>query len=314
MAICPSCGFYKENSDVLEKFVSPFNNQEYKLYHCLKCDLQWWEPLKMVPEFYEKSGVEFYETFHEGVDRTLPYYQKEFLKKIQKFVEKPYSELKLLDIGCGDGLFLKRAEEKGFEVYGIDLDKNSVKVANKKLSRGKVYNFSLKDFIDFAKEKGLKFDIITFFEVLEHQDNPLGFLEDVKSLLKPHGLIAGSVPNRESFFQRLNRVLNPQLDAPPHHFLRFSKKSLYNLFHRGGFRNIYISVPHTPLEYATYLVGKVLKSKITSPKKSSNTGSKVSKKETQNFSVKIAKVILTPFVIPLYIKPNSGMHIMFFVY
>jgi len=118
MATCPNCGFYKNNSDVLEKFVSPFNNQEYKLYHCPKCDLQWWEPLKMVPEFYEKSGVEFYETFHEGVDRTLPYYQKEFFKKIQKFVGKSYLELKLLDIGCGDGLFLKGLKKKILKFMG----------------------------------------------------------------------------------------------------------------------------------------------------------------------------------------------------
>ena len=304
MATCPSCGFQKKNTDFLEKFISPFNNQEYKLYYCPQCDLQWWEPLKMIPEFYENAGINFYEMFHEGVNRTLPYYQEFFFAKIQKFIKKDYTKLKLLDIGCGDGLFLKKAEEKGFEVYGIDLDKNSVKVANKRLSKGRVYNFSLKDFVNFAKNKGIKFDVITFFEVLEHQDNPLVFLEAVKSLLKPQGLIAGSVPNRESFFQYLNRILNPQVDAPPHHFLRFSKRSLYNLFYKSGFQNIHISIPNTPLNYATYLVGKVLKNKILSTKSSINTNSKFIRKETGKFLIKIAKLILTPVIIPLYIKPN----------
>jgi 2-polyprenyl-3-methyl-5-hydroxy-6-metoxy-1,4-benzoquinol methylase len=41
--------------------------------------------------------------------------------------------------------------------------------------------------------------VITFFEVLEHQDKPREFLEMVKGLLKEGGYIAGSVPNRERF-------------------------------------------------------------------------------------------------------------------
>lgn len=55
---------------------------------------------------------------------------------------------------------------------------------------------SLEEFSEFAKKEGLKFDVITFFEVLEHQDRPREFLERVKELLKPGGWLAGSVPKR----------------------------------------------------------------------------------------------------------------------
>jgi 2-polyprenyl-3-methyl-5-hydroxy-6-metoxy-1,4-benzoquinol methylase len=59
---------------------------------------------------------------------------------------------------------------------------------------------SLEEFYEYAKEKNLKFDVITFFEVLEHQDKPREFLEMVKGFLKGGGYIAGSVPNRDGMF------------------------------------------------------------------------------------------------------------------
>lgn len=101
-----------------------------------------------------------------------------------------------------------------------------------------VYAMSLEEFYHFARERGLKFDVITFFEVLEHQDRPMEFLRMVKELLKDSGYIAGSVPNNESiFWEELHRK-NSWGDYPPHHFLRFSRKALYNTLKIAGCQNI----------------------------------------------------------------------------
>lgn len=37
---CPVCEREVEEGKYTETYVSPFNNQEYKLYHCNSCDLQ----------------------------------------------------------------------------------------------------------------------------------------------------------------------------------------------------------------------------------------------------------------------------------
>jgi SAM-dependent methyltransferase len=95
---------------------------------------------------------------------------------------------------------------------------------------------SLEEFYEYAKEKNLKFDVITFFEVLEHQDKPRGFLEMVKGLLKEGGYIAGSVPNRESMFIELIRYNH--VDYPLYHFLRFSKSSLEKALNLSGFKDV----------------------------------------------------------------------------
>ena len=67
MLRCPVCQSEKDERYYIETYVSSFNNQKYKLYHCETCDLQWWEPLKIIPEFYEMEGDEGYELFHMGL-------------------------------------------------------------------------------------------------------------------------------------------------------------------------------------------------------------------------------------------------------
>ncbi len=141
-----------------------------------------------------------------------------------------------MDVGCGDGRFLRHAKEQGFEVWGIDFDKKSVENVKRNLGIDTVFAMSLEEFYEYAKEKNLKFDVITFFEVLEHQDKPREFLEKVRGLLKEGGYIAGSVPNRESMFIEIIR--DNYIDYPPHHFLRFSKSSLEKALNFSGFKDI----------------------------------------------------------------------------
>ena len=100
-----------------------------------------------------------------------------------------------------------------------------------------VFAMSLEEFYEYAKEKNLKFDVITFFEVLEHQDKPRKFLEMLKGLLREGGYIAGSVPNRERLFVEIDWKYYHG-EYPPHHFLRFSKSSLEKALNFSGFKDI----------------------------------------------------------------------------
>jgi 2-polyprenyl-3-methyl-5-hydroxy-6-metoxy-1,4-benzoquinol methylase len=228
---CPICYTEVEERDFKETYVSPYNNQEYKRYECPNCDVHWWEPLKIIPEFYESEFLEDYIAFHEGGGTRLGENHKAFFKHVPSNVRG-----KLLDVGCGDGRFLRYAKKQGFEVWGIDFDKKSVENVKRNLGIDTIFAISLEEFYEYAKEKNLKFDVITFFEVLEHQDKPREFLEMVKGLLREGGYIAGSVPNRESMFIEI--VRDNYIDYPPHHFLRFSKSSLEKALNFSGFKDV----------------------------------------------------------------------------
>jgi SAM-dependent methyltransferase len=229
---CPICYTEVEERNFKETYVSPYNNQEYKRYECPNCDVHWWEPLKIIPEFYESEFLELYTALHEVVGTRLGEYHKAFFKYFPSNVRG-----RLLDVGCGDGRFLKHAKEQGFEVWGIDFDKKSVENVKRNLGIDTVFAMSLEEFYEYAKEKNLKFDVITFFEVLEHQDKPREFLEKVKGLLREEGYIAGSVPNRERLFVEMDWKYFHG-DYPPHHFLRFSKSSLEKALNFAGFKDV----------------------------------------------------------------------------
>jgi len=142
---------------------------------------------------------------------------------------------KLLDVGCGEGSFLLYCAKKGVDAWGVDFDKKSLEAARNKLDSERLFYGSLSDFVLYARAKGLRFDIITCFEVLEHQDEPGRFLEYIRSLLKPGGWLIGSVPNRDRFLVNVSRRAGYIDDFPPHHFLWFSEDSLINILSTGGF-------------------------------------------------------------------------------
>jgi 2-polyprenyl-3-methyl-5-hydroxy-6-metoxy-1,4-benzoquinol methylase len=231
MLACPICGTGVEKDNFKEVYVSSYNKEEYKRYECPNCDVHWWEPLKIISEFYESEVFEDYVAFHEGVGTRFGINHKAFFKNFPSNLRG-----KLLDVGCGDGRFLRHAKEQGFEVWGIDFDRKSVENVKRSLGIDTVFAMSLQEFYEYAKEKNLKFDVITFFEVLEHQDKPREFLQMIKGLLKEGGYIAGSVPNRERLLIEIDWRCN-YVDYPPHHFLRFSKSSLEKALNSSGFKD-----------------------------------------------------------------------------
>mgnify|MGYP001054298904 CR=1 FL=1 len=227
---CIVCKNYINEKDFTEECYSNITKIKYKLYKCNKCGIGFFEPRKLDSFLYEEEAFDAYILFHLGL-RDLYSHNKMFFKYFPITSKK----LKLLDVGCAEGIFIKEVNKRfsNIETYGIDFDKKSIEIAKKKFGLKNLYSYSLEQFYQYSIEKNLKFDIITFFEVLEHQSDPNNFLNICSKLLNENGYIAGSVPNSKSVFRGLGGY-------PPHHFLWFDKKSLYNVLELNGFADIKI--------------------------------------------------------------------------
>jgi SAM-dependent methyltransferase len=136
------------------------------------------------------------------------------------FKDMPAPGGRLLDVGCGTGAFLAAARDAGYEVTGIDFAEDLVGFARSRFGLDSVHACSLESFA--GQEQPGSFDVVTLFEVLEHQDDPSAFIASIKRLLRPQGFVALSVPNRAGW----PPASHESWDLPPHHFTRWNAPAL----------------------------------------------------------------------------------------
>jgi ubiquinone/menaquinone biosynthesis C-methylase UbiE len=97
---------------------------------------------------------------------------------------------RILDIGCGVGAFVRRLREFTPEVYGFDIDRESVTTGADEL-RNLVLAVG-----EHMPYPDASFDVIFLHEVLEHVDDDVATLKEARRVLAPGGRVVIFVPNR----------------------------------------------------------------------------------------------------------------------
>lgn len=93
---------------------------------------------------------------------------------------------RLLDYGCGAGLFLELAHKRGFDGYGVDLSPDSVARARQTPGGRKTFVGSPRDVPEIAAGG---FDVVTLWSVMAHLAEPLADLRMLRGLLAPDGVV-----------------------------------------------------------------------------------------------------------------------------
>ncbi len=111
--------------------------------------------------------------------------------KIHNSIDSIDRKVKFLDVGAGNGLFLKFFKAKGFEVAGFDLENQNVvnmikdpELKNERISQG-----------DITKLKGnQEYDIVLASDVIEHIKDDVLAIKNLWSFVKPGGMMLITVP------------------------------------------------------------------------------------------------------------------------
>jgi SAM-dependent methyltransferase len=139
-------------------------------------------------------------------------------------------EGRLLDFGCGSGLFLEQMRSAGWHVTGVDVSTTTVRRLRDDLAI-EAYTGSL----PHPELAGRRFDVITMWHSLEHVHQPRKVLEAAFALLVPGGKLIVAVPNMDSLPVRWFGPCWYGFDVP-RHLTHFTSDTLPRMLQRSGFR------------------------------------------------------------------------------
>ncbi|MEK7647446.1 MAG: class I SAM-dependent methyltransferase [Patescibacteria group bacterium] len=194
--------------------------REFSLWECAQCSGQFWNPMT-------NPGAAWYEKDERYSDRNAAPLRRPVHTHRAFLDENPAPGGRVLDVGMGTGNFLSAAKQKGYEVWGIDFDRDAIAVAREQFGLEHVHVASLEQLREQFPDK--QFNAITLFEVLEHVESPSALMQSIHSALADGGYVAISVP-----YRRGSRLLMPA-DLPPRHLTRWNRAAMRNLLEQHGF-------------------------------------------------------------------------------
>jgi SAM-dependent methyltransferase len=139
--------------------------------------------------------------------------------------------MRVLDIGCGSGLFLREllAGGRGLKAIGLDNSSQAAAIAWKRHGIRVIT-------ADLARApfSEASFDLITMFHVLEHLSEPAAYLTMARRLLAPGGKLVVQTPNLDCWQYRIFGARWSGLDVP-RHLYDFRTEDLLRLLDNSGF-------------------------------------------------------------------------------
>ena len=116
---------------------------------------------------------------------------------------------KVIDFGCGPGLYASRLAQKGALVTGIDFSANSIKYAREEAKKkGLRINYIVSDYLDFETDE--KFDLVIMIMCDFCALSPIQrriLLGKFKAILKPDGSILMDVYSLNSFEKKSENAI-----------------------------------------------------------------------------------------------------------
>ena len=213
------------------------SKDEFNLVKCKNCGLVYLNPRPdnvEIKKYYPQ--LKYYNIYKKNLSSLLSNFSlTRLINNIKKYKKKG----RLLDIGYGDGSFLYKVQNEGFEVFGSDISSEAFEIVNKKLGFNKnIFNCELED----CKFPNNYFDVITLCHVLEHLPDPKKTLYEIEKKIKDDGILIVSVPNIDCFVFKVFKRFWFSLDTPRHYY-HFSYNTIYKILKLTGFKVIKISYP-----------------------------------------------------------------------
>lgn len=165
-------------------------------------------------------------------------------RRVMRVIETHLNHGRLLDVGCGGGLFLVFAGvfasdhnsglNSRYKVEGAGFDPREVELARR------ISGAPVRTLAELTKVGDNTFDTVTLLNTLEHVNKPMELLRELRRVLRSGGVMVIVVPNNELAFWKLRHNIGrrPTSLASDEHINHFRPKPLSSALMQSGFGQI----------------------------------------------------------------------------
>lgn len=231
----PECTFCKKKLITLILNNILTYGEFYDVYECVQCKISMLHPFPSDETLTKLYSCGSYRTdrgkrFGFLIESLIHLGRIRKRRRISQFIKTG----KILDIGCGRGLFLDVMRRGGWDTIGTEFNEETASHA--------INTYGLKILpgdIDQHKLLTESLDAININQVLEHLKNPDKVLEESHRLLRKGGILIVSVPDIRSPQFAIGKKNWAYLDLPFHLF-HFTEEGLSELLKKNEFKVKYI--------------------------------------------------------------------------
>jgi ubiquinone/menaquinone biosynthesis C-methylase UbiE len=168
-------------------------------------------------------------------------------RKCIEYVVKKWIPASFIEFGAGTGDVTSLFLEKGYYGKCYDLGEENRQILRSNLTK---YRHQMEVVDDLESIKGLQFDYLFAFEVLEHIKNDAEALKEWSSALKSGGKILISVPAHMSKYSKDDEFVG--------HVRRYEKVEIFQLLEKTGYKDITVLNYGFPLGNISRMMSKMI--------------------------------------------------------
>ncbi len=210
----------------------------YNILKCVDCGFVYLDPLpENLDSFYETHEYRSQWDYKFLPDDIHRKYDSEQNERIVRIGVQNIRGRSILDLGASAGIFLDTVQSLASETVAVE---PCAEYREYLITRGHGYYSYPED----AIQDGVKTDIVTSFDVIEHVADPIKFIKVAYSLLEPGGTFVLSMPNLNDLILNCNKQAFEPFFYQLAHINYFSSQMIPKLFEKSGFGNINIDFLH----------------------------------------------------------------------
>lgn len=210
--------------------------KEYSVYFCENCKIKFIKDI--LPDDYYDSPT-YREDYNNSIDAKEFFHEYDIndTNKISKIGLNNLRDQVVADFGTAAGTFLQGTSNISKYTIAIEPSAHFHEILTK-------YNKHVFSYGKDLEESGMKTDIATSFDVIEHVSSPVTYLQEMYNCLSENGKLYLKTPNFDDILHELIPEDFDTFNYRTAHLFYFCKKSLSYALKRSGFENFKITYIH----------------------------------------------------------------------